>query len=334
MAIPNQGCISTPNPSTSYFTPKIESQIESRLLPMVNHFLKLSDIAPEDIQPLLSRAIELKSGASSSALRGKSVAILFEKPSLRTKLSFWIGTEKLGGNPVHFAPEEVGLGRREPVADVAQVMARMSDIAVIRTFDHSTIEEFAANSSIPVINALTDAEHPCQALADTQTITEQLGSVSGAKVAYIGDGNNVAVSLGYAVAGLGGRLTVASPDGYGLPVEDLEGTNTYGASAGGSVIQVTDPQEAVRDADIVYTDVWTSMGQEAETAKRLVDFDGYQVNPILLDQASAKVKFMHDLPAHPGEEISDGLLYDSRSVVFDQAENRLWAQAALMEKLI
>ena len=301
---------------------------------MVNHFLKLSDIAPEEIQPILDRAIELKSGAKSNALAGKSVAILFEKPSLRTKLSFWVGAEKLGGHPVHFSPEEVGLGKREPVADVAQVMSRMSDVAVIRTFAQSTIEEFAANASIPVINALTDAEHPCQALADTQTITEQLGNVAGAKVAFIGDGNNVAASLGYAVAGLGGHLVVASPDGYKLSGEDLEGANTYGASVGGKVTQVTSPQEAVAGADIVYTDVWTSMGQEAETAKRLVAFDGYQVNPALLDQAGANVKFMHDLPAHPGEEISDGLLYDSRSVAFDQAENRLWAQAALMEKLI
>lgn len=301
---------------------------------MVQHFLNFSDIAPEEIQPLLKRAIELKSGASSNALAGKSVAILFEKPSLRTKLSFWVGSEKLGGNPVHFAPEEVGLGRREPVADVARVMSRMSDIAVIRTFEQSIIEEFAAASTIPVINALTDAEHPCQALADTQTILEQLGSVAGAKVAFIGDGNNVAVSLGYAVAGLGGHLTVASPDGYRLPGEELEDANTYGASAGGSVTQVASPHEAVDGADIVYTDVWTSMGQETETANRLVAFDGYQVNPALLDKAGSNVKFMHDLPAHPGEEISDGLLTDPRSIAFDQAENRMWAQAALMEKLI
>ena len=301
---------------------------------MVNHFLKFSDIASGEIQPLLERAVELKAGATSTALAGKSVVILFEKPSLRTKLSFWVGIEKLGGNPVHFAPEEVGLGKREPVADVANVMSRMSDAAVIRTFEQSTIEEFAAASSIPVINALTDAEHPCQALADTQTIFEQLGSVSGANVAFIGDGNNVAVSLAYAVAGLGGHLTFASPDGYTVHQESLDGANAYGVAVGGSVKQVIDPQEAVANADIVYTDVWTSMGKEAETANRLKAFEGYQVNPELLDQAGLNVKFMHDLPAHPGEEISDGLLYDSRSVAFDQAENRLWAQAALMEKLI
>ena len=301
---------------------------------MVNHFLYFSDIASDEIQPILDHAIELKSGASSTVLTGKSVAILFEKPSLRTKLSFWVGTEKLGGNPVHFAPEEVGLGKREPVADVANVMSRMSDMAIIRTFAQSTLDEFASAATIPVINALTDVEHPCQALADVQTIMEQLGSVSGAKVAFIGDGNNVAVSLAYAVAGLGGHLIVASPGGYTLPQETLDGANAYGALVGGSVSQVTNPQEGVAGADIVYTDVWTSMGQEAETAKRLIAFDGYQVNPALLDQAAPNVKFMHDLPAHPGEEISDGLLYDPRSVAFDQAENRLWAQAALMEKLI
>ena len=301
---------------------------------MVNHFLYFSDIASDEIQPILDHAIELKSGALSTVLTGKSVAILFEKPSLRTKLSFWVGTEKLGGNPVHFAPEEVGLGKREPVADVANVMSRMSDMAIIRTFAQSTLDEFASAATIPVINALTDAEHPCQALADVQTIMEQLGSVSGAKVAFIGDGNNVAVSLAYAVAGLGGHLIVASPGGYTLPQETLDGANAYGASVGGSVSQVTNPQEGVAGADIVYTDVWTGMGPEAETAKRLIAFDGYQVNPALLDQAAPNVKFMHDLPAHPGEEISDGLLYDPRSVAFDQAENRLWAQAALMEKLI
>ncbi|SVC97437.1 uncharacterized protein METZ01_LOCUS350291, partial [marine metagenome] len=232
---------------------------------MVNHFLKISDIASGEIQPLLERAVELKAGATSTALAGKSVVILFEKPSLRTKLSFWVGIEKLGGNPVHFAPEEVGLGKREPVADVANVMSRMSDAAVIRTFEQSTIEEFAAAASIPVINALTDAEHPCQALADTQTILEQLGSVSGANVAFIGDGNNVAVSLGYAVAGLGGHLTFASPDGYTVHQESLDGANAYGVAVGGSVKQVINPQEAVANADIVYTDVWTSMGQEAGT---------------------------------------------------------------------
>lgn len=301
---------------------------------MVQHFLKFSDIASDEIQPLLERAIELKSGTSSNALSGASVVLLFEKPSLRTRLSFSIGTGRLGGTPLYLGPEEVGLGKREPVADIAKVISRMADIAVVRTFAQSTIEEFADAATIPVINALTDAEHPCQALADMQTVVEQLGSVRAAHVAFVGDGNNVAASLSYSVAGLGGHLVIASPAGYELPAPQLEGANAYGAPSGGSVRQVTSPQDAVSGADIVYTDVWTSMGQEDEKARRLAAFDGYQVNPALLDRASANVKFMHDLPAHPGEEISDGLLDDPRSVVFDQAENRLWAQAALMEKLI
>ena len=301
---------------------------------MSNHFLKFSDIASHEIQSILDRATELKSGLPSNALADKSIAILFEKPSLRTKLSFWVGTQKLAGNPVYFGPEEVGLGKREPVADVAHVMSRISDIIVIRTFLQSTVEEFAANASVPVINALTEHEHPCQALADILTISEHLGSVAGAKVAFIGDGNNVALSLGYAVAGLGGHMTIASPDAYKLSVDSVDGANGYGEHLGGSVTQVTNPREAVIDADIVYTDVWTSMGQESENAERLAAFKGYQVNPAMLDQASSNVKFMHDLPAHPGEEISGGLLYDPRSIAFDQAENRLWAQAALMENLI
>ncbi|KAA1301567.1 MAG: ornithine carbamoyltransferase [SAR202 cluster bacterium] len=301
---------------------------------MSNNFIKFRDIASHDIQSVLDRATEMKAGMVSNALVGKSVAILFEKPSLRTKLSFWIGTQKLAGSPVYFGPEEVGLGTREPVADVANVMSRLSDIIVIRTFLQSTIEEFAANASVPVINALTDHEHPCQALADVLTITEELGTVAGGKVAFIGDGNNVALSLGYAVAGLGGQLKIASPDGYKLSSDSVDGANAYGEHAGGSVDQVSNPLEAVANADIVYTDVWTSMGQETESAERLAAFEGYQVNPRILDEASPNVKFMHDLPAHPGEEISDGLLYDPRSIVFDQAENRLWAQAALMEKLV
>tara|TARA_B100000686_G_C16533449_1_gene833560 strand:+ start:43 stop:948 length:906 start_codon:yes stop_codon:yes gene_type:complete len=301
---------------------------------MSNNFIKFRDIASHDIQSVLDRATEMKAGMVSNALVGKSVAILFEKPSLRTKLSFWIGIQKLAGSPVYFGPEEVGLGTREPVADVANVMSRLSDIIVIRTFLQSTIEEFAANASVPVINALSDHEHPCQALADVLTITEVLGTVAGGKVAFIGDGNNVALSLGYAVAGLGGQLQIASPDGYKLSSDSLDGANAYGEHMGGSVDQVSNPLEAVANADIVYTDVWTSMGQETESAERIEAFEGYQVNPGVLDEASPNVKFMHDLPAHPGEEISDGLLYDPRSIVFDQAENRLWAQAALMEKLV
>lgn len=275
----------------------------------------------------------MKAGEPSQALAGKSVAILFEKPSLRTKLSFEVGITRLGGHPIYFSPEEVGLGKREPVEDVARVMSRMADVAIIRTFDHGILEQFASAATIPVINALTDGEHPCQTLADLQTIEEAKGSLEGVRVAYIGDGNNVAISLALGMASTGGHLTIASPDGYVLPDSAAKHANVISAASGGSLKLVTDPSEAVRDADVVYTDVWTSMGQEEETRIRLEAFKGYQVNPDLLDKAPDGVNFMHDLPAHPGEEISDGLLTDPRSIAFDQAENRLHAQAGLLHFL-
>jgi ornithine carbamoyltransferase len=300
---------------------------------MTRHYLRFCDLAAGEVAPLLDRAAALKKGAASSSLRGKSVVLLFEKPSLRTKLSFWIGAEKLGGRPLYFSPEEVGLGKREPVRDVAGVISRMADLAVIRTFAQETLDEFADGASIPVINALTDAEHPCQALADLQTIVEHRGGVKDRTVAYIGDGNNIAISLAYGVAGLGGRFVIASPEGYELPADALAAAAKYGSAHGGAVEQLRKPSEAVRSADIVYTDVWTSMGQEKESHVRLKAFAGYQVNPALMDAAGPNAQFMHDLPAHPGEEVSEGMLYDKRSIAFDQAENRLWAQAALMEKL-
>jgi ornithine carbamoyltransferase len=299
----------------------------------VRHFLSLTDLAPSEVREVIARGRALKAGEPSTALAGKSIAILFEKPSLRTKLSFEVGIHRLGGHPIYFSPEEVGLGKREPVQDVARVMSRMADAAVIRTFDHGILEEFSEASTIPVINALTDREHPCQTLADLQTIEEAKGSLDGVRVAYIGDGNNVAISLALGMASTGGHLTIASPDGYVLPEQTANDVIPLNAASGGSLKLVTDPAVAVADADIVYTDVWTSMGQEEETRIRLEAFKGYQVNPELLDEAPAGVCFMHDLPAHPGEEISDGLLTDPRSIAFDQAENRLHAQASLLHYL-
>lgn len=302
---------------------------------MNRHFLRFKDLPPAEISPLLYRAIELKSGAESRALDGMSVALLFEKPSLRTKLSFWIGAEKLGARPVYFSPEEVGLGKREPVADVAKVIASMADMAVVRTFAQDTLDQFGENSDIPVINALTDSEHPCQALADVMTMLEIRGYLDDVRVAFIGDGNNVATSLAYAVAGLGGDIVVASPNGYDLPygIRADAGSYTSRLVKTGSVIQMRDPIEATRHADFVYTDVWTSMGQEAETAQRLEDFQGYQVNPELMELAKPQARFMHDMPAHPGEEISEDMLSHPSSVMYQQAENRMWAQMALMEKI-
>ena len=303
---------------------------------MNRHFIRFRELPAAEITPVLYRAIELKNGAQSRALDGKSVALIFEKPSLRTKLSFWIGTQKLAGNPLYFSPEEVGLGKREPVADVAKVVASMADIAVVRTFAQATLDEFAENSDIPVINALTDYEHPCQALADVMTMLEIRGYVDDVRVAFIGDGNNVAASLAYAVSGLGGTILIASPNGYELPYGVRTDAADYlsGLEKMGSVIQMRDPIEAARHADFVYTDVWTSMGQEAETAQRLKDFQGYQVNPELMEYAKPQARFMHDMPAHPGEEVSEDMLSHPSSVVYQQAENRMWAQMALMEKIV
>ena len=303
---------------------------------MNKHFLRFKDLPTAEISPLLYRAIELKNGAESRALEGMSVALLFEKPSLRTKLSFWIGAEKLGAKPVYFSPEEVGLGQREPVSDVAKVIASMADMAVVRTFAQSTLDEFGENSDVPVINALTDGEHPCQALADVMTMLEIRGYLDDVRVAFIGDGNNVAASLAYAVAGLGGDILIASPNGYELPygLRSDVGGYTSDVAKMGSVIQLRDPVEATRNSDFVYTDVWTSMGQEAETAQRLKDFRGYQVNPELMEYAKPQARFMHDMPAHPGEEVSEDMLSHPSSVVYQQAENRMWAQMALMEHIV
>ena len=301
---------------------------------MNSSFLRFSDLSSDDIEPIIQRAIEIKSGNHGTPLSGKSAVLLFEKPSLRTKLSFWVGIEKLGGRPVYFGPEEVGLGKREPVTDVARVVSRMADIAIIRTFAQTVLDEFSVAGSIPVVNALSDFEHPCQALADLQTIYEHSGRISGVRVAYIGDGNNVARSLAYAVAGSGGHLTIASPLGFELDGDSLAGASKYGAKVSGSVDQLRSPQDAVKDADIVYTDVWASMGQEGEAESRKDAFSGYQVNPELMSLAADGAKFMHDMPAHPGEEVSEGMLDHQSSIAFDQAENRLWAQAALVENLL
>jgi len=299
----------------------------------MQHFLSFADLAPGEVLPVLDRAAALKGGAASDALAGKTVVILFEKPSLRTKLSFWVGVQLLGGNPIYFGPEEVGLGKREPVPDVARVVSRMADVAVIRTFAHARLEEFAAAATIPVVNALSDSEHPCQALADILTIREQKGGFKGVRVAYVGDGNNVAVSLALALASVGGDFVIASPPGYELPSDVAEKAGELARASGGSIRLVRSPEAAVGGADIVYTDVWASMGQEQEAEARVAAFRGYQVNPGLMAHAQPDARFMHDMPAHPGEEVSPAMLDEPCSVTFDQAENRLWAQAALLEKI-
>ena len=295
---------------------------------MIKDLIKISDCSYEDLINIIELSINFKNGKRSSTLKDKTAVLLFDKPSLRTKLSFMIGVQKLGGNAIYFSPEEVGMGTREPIPDVSSVVSRMADLAIIRTFEQDKIELFSDYSEIPVINALTDEEHPCQALADVMTIHENLGTLKDKKVTYIGDSNNVAKSLGYAVLTLGGLFSICSPPDYNFNNETLETFSNLGKN---KFQQSHDLDIVISDSDIIYTDVWTSMGQEEEKKKRLKDFRGFQVTSKLLDKAKKNVKFMHDLPAHPGEEIEDGLLYDERSIVFNQAENRLWAQTGLME---
>ncbi len=296
--------------------------------------LSVADLSPEEVRQVVGRASLLKQGEKSTALEGKSVAMLFEKPSLRTRVSFDVGIKELGGHPVYLGKDEVGLGGREAISDVAQVLSRYVDAIVARVYQHQTLEELAKHASVPVINALSDVEHPCQALGDMFTIQESLGNTDGVSIAFVGDGNNVAASLALAAASMGAGCTVASPEGYGLPETLLQAAGQRAKAGGAGVVQVGAPEEAVDGADVVYTDVWVSMGQEDETKERLEIFRGYQVNPSLLELAKPKAIFMHPLPAHHGEEVSSGMLEHPASVVFNQAENRLHAQKAVLEKIL
>ena len=296
--------------------------------------LSITNLTRQEVQGLLSRASAFKMGAVSNAVAGKSVALLFEKPSLRTRLSFDLAVHQLGGHPIYLGPDEVDLGRREPVADVARVLERQVDCIVARTFAHSTLVELAEWASVPVINALSDGEHPCQALADLLTIQEHAGGLHGTTVAFIGDGNNVAASLALGTALAGASFVIASPPGYQLPESVLARAQKLAAEDGATVRQVVAPQEAVRDADVVYTDVWTSMGQETEAQERRLAFQGYQVGPELLALAKQDAIFMHDLPAHPGEEIAQGMLEHPQCVAFQQAENKLHMVKAVLEMLL
>ncbi len=297
------------------------------------NYLKVTDLKPNIVEQIVQRALEFKAYASSNILKNKVVVLLFEKPSLRTKMSFMIGIQRLGGNAIYFSDQEVGLGVREPIRDIAGVVSSMADMVVIRTFEQEKVEKFAYYSSIPVINALTDTEHPCQALGDMLTIQEHIGGIRGKQLAFIGDGNNVARSLAYATAGLGGRFIIASPSGFELPHQVVEDANQYGKQSGGSVKQVRMPTTAVQGASIVYTDVWVSMGMQTNILARQEAFKSYQVNLDLMKQAPDAL-FMHDMPAHPGEEVTEDVLYSNFSICLQQANNRLWTQLALMEKLI
>jgi len=297
--------------------------------------LSVADLDYADLKLLLNEAAaEKKSGPGGTPLERKTLALLFEKPSLRTRASFEVAMRQLGGQCLYLSPDEVGLGRREPVADVARVLSRYVNIIAARTFAHATLETLAAEADIPIINALSDREHPCQTLADLLTISEKKGELSGLTLCYVGDGNNVAASLllGCALSGINCRLAV--PAGYDIPDFIMSQAGELAAGSGAEITLERQPEMAVVGADIIYTDVWTSMGQEAEAARRERDFQGYQVNRTLLAIAGDDALVMHPLPAHRELEISDDVLNCPQSVVFDQAENRLHAQRALLAMML
>jgi ornithine carbamoyltransferase len=294
------------------------------------HFLTGAELTAAELNGLLDRALELKRAPlSSRALEGRSVALIFEKPSTRTRLSFEVGIHELGGHPVVLRADELQLSRGEALRDTAIVLSRHVAAIGVRTGPDEMIEQLAAHSSVPVINMLTARHHPCQALADLLTLREAYGSLAGLRVAYVGDGNNVARSLAILGTLAGMHVAVASPEGY-----SLEDAISLPAGASGLVTLHGDPREAVRDARAIYTDVWVSMGDEAAASERRAALSGYRVDDELLDAGAEGAFAMHDLPAHPGEEISAEVLYGERQRIWDQAENRRHAQKALLELLV
>ena len=303
----------------------------------MEHFLTINEYSASQLKELLALSADLKklykSGKRDTCLAGKTLVMLFEKPSTRTRISFQVAMTDLGGSSIYIKPEDIGgLGKREPIKDTARVLSRYCDGIMARTFSHEAIVELAQYSSIPVINALSDFSHPCQAMADVLTIQEHFGKLEGIQVSFVGDGNNnVTRSLAFVSSMLGMKLTIASPKTHELDAKSLAIAN---GTSPGSVVQTNDPKEAVAGADVIYTDTWVSMGQEDEKQKRIAEFSGFQVNSELLKFAPAAVKIMHDLPAYRGFEITDEVAESPNSIIFDQAENRLHFQRALLKKLL
>lgn len=295
--------------------------------------LSVADFAAGEAEQLVKKTIKSKNEAWPQVLAGKSIALLFEKPSLRTRMSFELAVHQLGGYAIYMSPEEIGLGKRESVPDVAHVLSRYVQGAVARTFLHRTLETMAEYASIPVINALSDYEHPCQAMADLVTIYERKGKFKGLNLAFIGDGNNVANSLLIACAMVGINFLIATPQEYSIQDNVLRIANEYAEQTDSHIMLLEEPAMAAKDADIIYTDVWTSMGQEEEYEQRRIAFAEYQVNEKLLSYAKKDVIVMHPLPAHHGEEVAVGIIDKYRSVIFDQAENRLHFQRTLLAEL-
>ncbi len=304
----------------------------------MKHFLAIAELTPAELHQYLATAKKLKAEwrarGNKPLLKNKALGMIFQKPSLRTRISFDMAMLHLGGHALYLSPNEIGLGQRESIADVAQVLSRYVDGIMARVFAHTHVVELAKYSRVPVINGLSDREHPCQALADVFTIIEQLGTLKGLRVAFMGDGNNVARSLMFACALGGARFVCASPRGYWLDNTSVEKATGLAEESGGEIALTDDPRAAARGADVIYTDVWASMGQEEQAAERARVFQPYQVNATLLAHAKPKAIVMHCLPAHRGAEITDEVIDSAQSVVFDQAENRLHAQKAILVRLM
>jgi ornithine carbamoyltransferase len=318
---------------------KVVSRAERALPPLSRpsnlvgrHLISCHDLTPGEAEFLLKLGLRVKAypGRYKTALEGKALAMLFEKPSLRTRVTFEIGIAQLGGRAVYLGPQEVGLGKREAVKDVARNLSRWVDAVMARVFSHQTVAELAGHASVPVINGLSNFEHPCQALGDYLTLLEHRGKLAGATLAWVGDGNNVAHSLIYGAARLGVRMRVATPPGY----EPDRSVVADARREGGEIHLTHDPVEAVVGADAVYTDVWTSMGQEDEAETRQRIFRRYQVDRELMRRAGPQAVFMHCLPAHRGQEVTDEVMDSPASIVYDQAENRLHIQKAILLALL
>jgi ornithine carbamoyltransferase len=299
-------------------------------------FVSIRNWSTDELNELLATARAIKANPSkySRILEGKALAMILEKPSLRTRVTFDVGIHQLGGFSTCLTKDEINLGKRESISDVSKNLERMVQGIMIRTFSHENVEEMAKSAGIPVINGLTDFSHPCQAMADYMTILEAKHSLKGIKIAYIGDGNNVAHSLIYTAVRLGAHLAVATPKGYAPNPDVVKWARENAGAAGCNLEVIHDPVAAAEGADVIYTDVWASMGLESEAAKRQKDFRSYQVNDVLVGHAKPDYIFMHCLPAHRGEEVTDSVIDSPNSIVFQQAENRLHAQKAILLTLM
>jgi len=300
----------------------------------MRHFLTLADLTPAELQEILGLAVQLKTewkaDGNPPLLGGKVLGMIFQKPSLRTRVSFDMAMLHLGGHALYLSPNEIQLGKRESTADVARVLARYVHVIMARVFDHADVVELAKWSTVPVINGLSDYSHPCQGVADFLTILEHKGTLKGRKLAYLGDSNNVTHSLIFGAAKLGMDFALGAPEGHSLRPDVLALAQQFAAESGSKISISTDPRVAIQDADVVYTDTWTSMGQEAEAEERRKIFPPYQVNTALLAYARPDALVMHCLPAHRGDEITDEVADGPQSVIFDQAENRMHAQKAIL----